>query len=101
MNIETALARMGYRELSPKKWLKPIGFGVVIADLTVYEMRSHYRGHNDETYCWDKMLIPREEEKPNYLHFISTFEVYKTHDGVKFYDFSFLTIDQHIEMLGA
>lgn len=74
MTIREALLSMGYKEVSPKHWLKPIGHQVFSYYEDENEWRNRFKRADGRIGVWDKHHFSKNEGDSSFLHQLKSFE---------------------------
>ena len=99
MTIQETLISMGYRELSPGKWSKPIGFHA----LTYTEMTSlwdnWFHGLDGKIALWESDEYIPEDQENHFLSWLKCQECYTRTTGYHSSAFHFLTLEEKLKLM--
>ncbi len=71
--LREALKSLNYREMQPKKWMKPVGFHLLTFCEVNNQFCNWYLSGTGEDCCWDT-FEPSEEQLSNILYYIKQWE---------------------------
>lgn len=88
------LLAMGYREVEGK-WLKPVGYHILMYDPQLKEWSNHFTSANEKIHCWNRIVFEGHE----LLKFIKDCEADTKTNSYSESKFEFLTRLQQMEIL--
>lgn len=91
MNKQEQLTSLGYREMEPNIWGKPVGFHLFIYEVDKKKWANHFVGNNKKLLIWETITFTQGEED-ELVENIGVVEQYtKIHMGNWEYPLNFTT----------